>query len=100
LITTFVEAREVHPTELVTVKLYVPVASAEIVVDPVDPAMLPGFIVQFPEGKPLNNTEPVAVTQVGCVIAPTVGAEGVTGCELITTFAEATDVHPTELVTV
>jgi hypothetical protein len=41
----------------------------------------PGFlvIVQLPEGKPFNTTLPVATVQVGCVIAPTSGAVGVTG---------------------
>ena len=30
--------------------------------------------VQFPEGKPLRGTLPVAVVQVGWVMLPTVGA--------------------------
>jgi hypothetical protein len=58
------------------------------------------LIVQVPAGKPLNNTLPVAKAQVGCVIVPTVGAVGVTGCGLITTLADATEVHPAEFVTV
>lgn len=57
-------------------------------------------MVQFPAGNPLNMKLPVATEQVGCVIAPTVGADGVTGCALITTLAEAKDVHPTAFVTV
>jgi len=65
-----------------------------------DPAILPGLIVQLPEGKPLRTTLPVATAQVGWVIVPTVGAGGVTGCGLITTLAEAGEVHPTALVTV
>ena len=35
---------------------------------------------QLPDaGKPLKATLPVAVLHVGCVIVPTVGAEGVAG---------------------
>ena len=62
--------------------------------------MAPGLIVQLPEGKPLNTTLPVSVEQVGCVMVPTIGATGVTGCAAITTLAEAAEVHPAALVTV
>ena len=41
-----------------------------------EPAMAPGLIVHAPEGKPLRTTLPVARVHVGCVIAPTTGAEG------------------------
>ena len=41
------------------------------------PDMLPGFIVQFPAGKPLNSTLPVAREQVGWVIVNINGATGV-----------------------
>jgi len=58
------------------------------------PAMAPGLIVQFPAGKPVNNTLPVATEHVGCVIVPATGADGVAGCELITIFAEGAEVHP------
>ena len=64
------------------------------------PVILPGLIVQLPEGRPPSTTLPVDDAQVVCVIVPTVGADGVTGCALITMLAEATEVHPTELVTV
>jgi hypothetical protein len=57
-------------------------------------------MVQFPVGNPLKTTLPVATVHVGCVMVPTVGAEGVTGCVLMTTLPEAVEVHPTELVTV
>ena len=57
-------------------------------------------MVQVPTGKPLNRTLPVAKAQVGWVITPTIGAAGVTGCAFITTFAEATETHPAEFVTV
>jgi hypothetical protein len=100
LITTLADAKEVQPTSLVTVKLYVPATSPDtVVLEPV-PAMAPGLIVQFPAGRPLSTTLPVAEAQVVCVIVPTVGADGVTGCALITALADTVDVHPTELVTV
>ena len=68
-----------------------------VVLKPV-PAIAPGLIVQFPDGKPLNTTLPVATEQVGWVIAPTIGVEGVAA--IITTLADATEVHPTEFVTI
>ena len=43
------------------------------------PAIAPGLIVQFPAGKPPRTTLPVATVHVGCVIVPTVGADGVEG---------------------
>lgn len=94
MIIIFAEATEVHPTEFVTVKLYVPATRLVTVLLVPVPAMAPGLIVQFPEGKPFNTTLPVATAQVGCVIIPTAGAEGVTGCVFITKFAEGNDVHP------
>ena len=71
-----------------------------MVVDEPLPAMLPGLIVQLPDGSPLNTTEPVATAHVGCVIVPTTGAVGAAGCALITTLADAGEVHPAALVTV
>ena len=70
-----------------------------VVLEPV-PAIDPGLIVQLPAGKPFNTTLPVANAQVGCVMVPTVGAPGVKGCALMTTFAEAAEIHPEALVTV
>ena len=50
--------------------------------------------VQVPEeGNPLSTTLPVATLQVGCVMAPTVGAVGVAGCALMTTFDEDAETH-------
>lgn len=46
-----------------------------------------------PDGKLLSTTLPVAMVQVGCVIAPTSGFSGVAGCVLITTLPVANDVH-------
>lgn len=66
----------------------------------VDPAIPPGFIVQVPEGNPLNTTLPVASAHVGCVIAPTKGADGELGAAFIITLPDGEEVHPTALVTV
>ena len=80
LMTTLADAAEVHPTEFVTVKLYVvpAVRPVMVVLVPV-PDLAPGLIVQLPEGRLLSITLPVARVQVGCVTIPTVGADGVTG---------------------
>ena len=56
-----------------------PVDNPVSVVLAVDPLMLPGLMVHVPEGKPLNTTLPVDTVQVGCVIVPMMGADGVTG---------------------
>jgi len=91
---------EVHPLELVTVKLYVPGASPAIVVLEVDPVTDPGLIVQVPAGKLLSTTLPVGTVHVGGVMVPTTGAEGVAGCAGITTLADNIDTQPAWLVTV
>ena len=65
--------------------------------------MAPGEAVkvQDPEaGSPLSTTLPVARAHVGWVIVPTVGAVGVAGCALITTLADAKEVHPAAFFTV
>jgi hypothetical protein len=100
LMTTLAEAGEIHPDAFVTVNVCVPAARPEIVLLAVFPAIAPGLIVQFPAGKPLNTTLPVDTAQVGCVIAPTIGAAGVTGCALITTLAEGKEIQPEAFVTV
>jgi hypothetical protein len=64
------------------------------------PAIAPGLIVQLPAGKPLRATLPVASAQVGCVIKPTIGADGEDGEALMTTSPEASEVHPAASVTV
>jgi hypothetical protein len=79
--TTFKEACEVHPPEVVTVKVYVPAASSEIVMlEPVPVVVIaPGLRVSVHvpvEGKLLNTTLPVATVHVGPVIVPTTGATG------------------------
>lgn len=98
LITTLPEGEEVQPRLLVTVKLYVPEESPEIVVLPVLPVIPPGFIVQFPDGNPLKTTLPVETVQVGWVIVPTTGAGGITA--VITMAEVGAEVQPEEFVTV
>jgi hypothetical protein len=100
VIITFADAGEVHPAAFVTVKEYVPAVNPVIVVLAVFPAIAPGLIVQLPAGRLLITTLPVANTQLGFVIAPIVGAGGVTGWEMITKFADCTEVHPAAFVTV
>jgi hypothetical protein len=56
--------------------------------------------VHVPEaGKPDKTTLPEDTWHVGCVIVPTVGVTGVTGCGLMTKIAEAGEVQPSALVT-
>lgn len=57
-------------------------------------------IVHEPDGRPLNTTEPVGKAQVGCVIAPTVGFDGVAGCVFITTLPVDGEVQPAAFFTV
>jgi hypothetical protein len=53
------------------------------------------LINQNPEdGSPDSTTEPVAVVQLGCVIAPTIGAEGAPAAPMICTGVDAAEVHP------
>ena len=51
-------------------------------------------------GRPFKTTLPVVKTSVGWVIVPTIGAVGVAGWALITTLADAAEIHPEALVTV
>ena len=57
-------------------------------------------IVQLPFGKLVKSTLPVAIVQVGCVIVPTVGAEGVVGWACITKFGVETETQPCGFVAV
>lgn len=100
VITTLADAVDVHPASLVTVKLYVPVASPEIVVPEPVPVIDPGLIVQLPAGRPVNSTLPVARAHVGWVIVPTIGASGVPDAAFMTTLDEAAETHPAAFVTV
>jgi hypothetical protein len=104
-ITIFADDVDVHPDELVTVKVYVPAASPDIVVlVPVPVTVVPpGFLVKVhepDEGNPFIKILPVATVQVGWVIVPATGAFGVEGCASITALTEAVEVHPEALVTV
>ena len=101
---TFPDDAEVHPDALATVKLYVPAGSPDMVVLLPDPEVVvpPGFLVsvQLPaEGKPPRVTLPVGNMHVGCMIVPTVGAEGVAGCTFIPALVETAEVHPVASVT-
>ena len=63
----------------------------------------PGDLVRVhvPEaGNPDKTTLPVATAQVGWVIAPRVGADGVAAWVLITRLADVGEIHPEALVTV
>jgi hypothetical protein len=105
VITTLIEAAEVHPEALVTVKVYVPAARRDsVVLVPVPVAAVPPGIpvnVHVPdEGKPFKTTLPVATVQVGWIIVPTSGAVGVDGCGEMTTLPDAREVHPEAFVTV
>ena len=52
-------------------------------------------------GRPLNATLPVGAAQEeGCVIAPTIGVPGIAEGTLMTTVADASDVHPDAMATV
>jgi hypothetical protein len=52
------------------------------------------------EGSPVIITLPVATEQVGWVIAPTIGAVGISGAAFITTSEVGSEVHPSVFVTV
>jgi len=63
----------------------------------------PGLLVrvQLPEaGSPFITTLPVPTLQVGWVMLPVPGADGVTGWVLIITGAVAAEVHATSFVIV
>ena len=64
------------------------------------PVIPPGLIVQVPAGNEFRITLPVATVQLGWVIVPIAGAEGIDGCVFITVATDADDVHPIEFVTV
>jgi hypothetical protein len=90
-ITTLPVSGETHPKSLVTVKVYVPGAKFETVVEVPVPVEVtaPGFLVRVhvpEEGRPLSATLPVGTAQVGWVLAPTTGAGGAEGTALILTL--------------
>ena len=77
--------------------LNVPVVPIPVmVVDPTD-----YVTVHMPDaGSPLKATLPVAVVQVGLVMAPTTGADGVAGCALMVALSDEAEVQHAALVTV
>ena len=77
-----------------------PTVKPDKVVLAVEPGMAPGLMVQLPAGKPLKTTLQVDTRQSGCVMVPTMGASGAPGAALMTTSADAGEVHPSALVTV
>jgi hypothetical protein len=72
-------------TPLLTVNVYVALAARPVIVPvvPVPVAVTPpgaAVTVHVPDaGSPLKSTLPVGVEQVGCVIVPTIGADGTVG---------------------
>ena len=64
------------------------------------PVIPTGLIVQVPEGRLLSTTSPPDFEQVGWVMVPTDGADGVEGCAVISIFAVGRDEQPKALVTV
>ena len=104
MITAGPEDADVH-TDRLTVNVYVPGGRSVTVVLAVDPVLVnpPGVLVtvQVPEvGSPLRTTLPVGTVHVGCVIVPLMGADGVTGCALISTSPDSADIQPEAFVTV
>jgi hypothetical protein len=98
-IRTLPDGEDIHPVELVTVKVYVPDGRVETVVVLPEPETVtpPGVLVkvQLPvDGRPLKATLPVDRSHVGCVIMPTTGGVGEEGCGLMTTSADGADTHP------
>lgn len=97
IVALVVDAAEVHPEALVTVKVYVPGESplkAAVVMLPVIVLPFDAVTVHVPDdGSPLSATEPVGVEQVGCVMVPSTGAVGVVGAASITAFNDAVDVQ-------
>ena len=104
LMRIFVDGKDVHPSALVTVKVYVPDVKSEIVVPlPVPDMLFPSGIlvrIQFPEaGNPFKTTVPVGDEQVGWVMSPCDGVAGATKALLITKSADDTHVGSTVLRT-
>jgi hypothetical protein len=104
-IITLPDLGEVHPDELVTVNVYVPIFKFEIIALVPEPVVVtpPGerVSVQDPEeGSPESVTLPVNAIHPGRTILPVTGAVGTGGCGLIITFAEDKETHNDELVTV
>lgn len=63
--TTLADEDEVHPAALVTVYIYVPATKPGKVLPVPVPAIFPGLIIQFPAGRSVKITLPVASAQLG-----------------------------------
>lgn len=90
---------EIHPTELVTVKVYIPSERFGIVVPVPEPVVeiLPGVRISIHvpvEGNPDNVALPADREHVGWVIEVTTGAVGVDDGAVITTGEDAIETHP------
>lgn len=98
LIITSADTADVQPPAFVTVKLYDPGLrpnTVKVVPDALA-VMLPGkrVSVQVPSaGNPVITTLPVGESHVGWVMVPGTGGVGVSGCGLIITSCEGSEVH-------
>lgn len=96
---TSAETADVHPPAFVTVKLYGPgfrPSTVNVVPDPLV-VMLPGkrVSVHVPSaGSPVITTLPEGKSQVGCVMLPGTGGDGIRGCWLIITSGDGREAHP------
>jgi hypothetical protein len=76
--------------------------SVTVVPVPLD-VTVPGYRVSIQTpvaGKPFSTTLPVDNAQVGAVIVPTRGDDGITGWAVINILVDGGEMHPIELVTV
>jgi hypothetical protein len=102
---TSADTAEVHPPAFVTVKLYDPGLRPDTVkvVPDALAVMLPGKRVRVhvpSAGSPDITMLPVGISQVGWVMVPGTGGVGVTGCGLIITSCEGSEVHSLKPLTV
>lgn len=84
IITALPDTSDVHPSVLVTAKLYVPDGSVEmVVVEPVPTDVIPpGYLIRVHSpfaGMFIRRMLPVAISQVGWVMVLITGGGGVTG---------------------
>jgi len=104
-ITASADTADIHPSALVIIKLYVPAARLETVVETPVPLVktAPGFRVKVHvpvTGKPLSTTLPVETEHVRFVINPIVGADGIALTVNVYVAAAATQAPPTGLFVV
>lgn len=98
LIITSADTADVQPPAFVTVKLYDPglrPSTVKVVPDALA-VILPGKRVRVhvpSAGSPDITTLPVGLSHVGWVMVPGTGGVGVSGCGLIITSCEGSEVH-------